>query len=370
MQIQYARKQPEAGKPDIGRLLKQAFDQYFETNKTTQYANTAMWIKVWGGLALWAATWFLVIFGNFSGWALVGAGILHGLTHLFIPFNISHDASHHAISAGERMNRLLSHSLDLIGVSSFFWNHGHNYEHHGYINVLGKDSNIEGYGLMRFSPDEKPKPHYRFQHLYALGVYALTTLNYVSLKDFKFALQFAREKRSIPAVDLIKLILFKVFYFTYMLVIPIMVLDVAAWKVIAFYLSLHLLLGWILSLVFLCGHLTEDAVFPEYETADTINETWTEHVIRTTGNFGLYNPVFTWLVGGINLHLVHHLYPRICHIHYGPLTHIAKKVLEENGYTFRYSGNFIQAIISHFRFLKKLGNTTHYEPALPYVKTA
>jgi hypothetical protein len=50
------------------------------------------------------------------------------------------------------------------------------------------------------------------------------------------------------------------------------------------------------------------------------------------------------------------------------LTHIAKKVLEENGYTFRYSGSFGQSVISHFRFLKKLGNATPYKPALPYLQ--
>jgi len=369
MQINYSRHSRNNEKTDIARLLKQAFDGYFEANNTTQYANTAMWIKIWGGLGMWAATWFFLIFGNFSGWALIGAGLLHGLTHLFIPFNISHDASHHAISQKEWVNKMLSYSLDLIGVSSYFWNHGHNYEHHGYINVLGKDSNVEGYGMMRFSPDEKPKPWHRFQHLYALGVYSLATFNYATVKDFKFIRQFIKEKRKIPADVLIKLIASKVFYFSYMLVIPIMVLDVAAWQVIAFYLCLHFVLGSILSLVFLCGHLTEEASFPEYETANTINETWTEHVIRTTGNFGLYNPVLTWLVGGINLHLVHHLFPRICHIHYGPLTHIAKKVLEENGYTFRYSGNFIQSIRSHFRFLKKLGQAVPYKPAMPYLQT-
>ncbi len=177
MQINYSRHSRNNEKTDIARLLKQAFDGYFEANNTTQYANTAMWIKIWGGLGMWAATWFFLIFGNFSGWALIGAGLLHGLTHLFIPFNISHDASHHAISQKEWVNKMLSYSLDLIGVSSYFWNHGHNYEHHGYINVLGKDSNVEGYGMMRFSPDEKPKPWHRFQHLYALGVYSLATFN-------------------------------------------------------------------------------------------------------------------------------------------------------------------------------------------------
>jgi linoleoyl-CoA desaturase len=367
MEIHFAKSKTLANDVDIRKQLNQAFSRYFKEKGISRHANSMMWVKVFGGLLFWIGSYFVVILGGLEGWPLLFVAVFHGLTHLFIPFNISHDASHHAISDKAWVNKLLIYTLETIGVSSFFWNQGHNHEHHGYINVLGKDSNIDGYGMLRFSPDEKPKPAFRFQHWYALFVYALTTINYVTLKDLKNARQYVREKGSVPVKEIAIMLFFKVFYYTYMIVIPALVLDVALWQVLLVYLGIHLMIGSILSLVFLCGHLTEDAYFPQYDTHRSINETWTEHVIRTTGNYGLENPVLTWLVGGINLHLVHHLYPRICHIHYDALSRIAQQVLEENGQTFRYSGSFWQAIGSHFRFLKTMGNAKTYNPALPYL---
>ncbi|MEO8721607.1 MAG: hypothetical protein ABI297_00540 [Ginsengibacter sp.] len=51
----------------------------------------------------------------------------------------------------------------------------------------------------------------------------------------------------------------------------------------------------------------------------------------------------------------HHLYPRICHVHYKAISGIVKKTADE--YNLRYNANpsFRGAILSHIRLLKKLG---------------
>jgi NADPH-dependent stearoyl-CoA 9-desaturase len=49
------------------------------------------------------------------------------------------------------------------------WKYSHNYIHHTFTNVLGKDRDI-GYGLLRIDPDQKWSPYYLGNPLYALGL--------------------------------------------------------------------------------------------------------------------------------------------------------------------------------------------------------
>ena len=46
------------------------------------------------------------------------------------------------------------------------WKHGHNYIHHTYTNILGKDRDI-GYGILRMDEDQQWRPYYLGNPLYA-----------------------------------------------------------------------------------------------------------------------------------------------------------------------------------------------------------
>jgi fatty acid desaturase len=49
------------------------------------------------------------------------------------------------------------------------WKYSHNYIHHTYTNILGKDRDI-GYGILRMDEDQPWKPYYLGNPLYALGL--------------------------------------------------------------------------------------------------------------------------------------------------------------------------------------------------------
>ena len=48
------------------------------------------------------------------------------------------------------------------------WRHSHNYMHHTYTNILGKDRDI-GYGILRMSEDQKWRPYYLGNPIYAVA---------------------------------------------------------------------------------------------------------------------------------------------------------------------------------------------------------
>lgn len=355
---------------DLLPELKKRINQYFQDTNQSPQDSPAIYFKVAFWLLAWAGTYALALSGLLQGPLLFLVGFLHGLTHVFIAFNIAHDANHNAISKHHSINRLLSYSLELIGVNSYLWRFGHNQEHHGFLNVEGIDNNIEGYGMLRFSPDAAYKPIFKYQHLYAPFLYALSTINYVTRKDFNLVRAYESKGKKFPASEWATLIISKLLYYTYMIVIPILVLDVAWYWVVLCFLCAHVVMGLILTLTFLCGHLTENAQFPHVNDHNQIERNWAAHVYDTTGDFAVKNAFVCWMVGGINVHIIHHLLPHINHTHYRNVDKIIRQTAEEYGLPYYGFETFSGAIASHFRFLKKMGEAPVASEKTPELVTA
>jgi linoleoyl-CoA desaturase len=81
------------------------------------------------------------------------------------------------------------------------------------------------------------------------------------------------------------------------------------------------------------------------------------HQVETTVGFAHNNPVLTWFLGGLNFQVEHHLFPRVCHMHYPAISRIVEDVAQEHGIRYRRHLSFRAAVASHFRLLRKLGAT-------------
>jgi linoleoyl-CoA desaturase len=337
--------------------LRKRIDENFEKRQASQFADGRMWFKIIFWLGAWVATWLLIMLSGLSGWWLVLFGVLHGFTHLFIAFNIAHDANHGAISLNKTVNNLFSCTLDLIGVNSYLWRFSHNTAHHSYVNVNGVDTSSAGYGIIRFNGQDKWKPAFRYQQYYASFLYAIATLNYVFTKDFALFLQLRKQNSSMsPSLgEWIYLIITKLFYYTYTLVLPTLFLPFSFWQILGVFVLAHALLGFTLALTFQTGHLIEGTSFPPRDEKGNVNKNWAVHIVETTTDYANTNPLLCWLLGGINVHVIHHLYPRICHTHYKELAPIVQATAEEYGLRYQTIPTFREAIVSHFKLLTLLG---------------
>src|SRR4051812_6785360 len=72
------------------------------------------------------------------------------------------------------------------------WKHSHNYIHHTYTNIRGKDKDL-GYEIMRIDPNQPWHPVYLFQPLYNLLLMALFEWG-VAVHDMDIEAIFKREK--------------------------------------------------------------------------------------------------------------------------------------------------------------------------------
>jgi linoleoyl-CoA desaturase len=114
--------------------------------------------------------------------------------------------------------------------------------------------------------------------------------------------------------------------------------------------------GLVLSMVFQLAHTVEDAAFPvPCAITSKLEDEWAIHQVRTTANFATDNKVVSWLVGGLNFQIEHHLFPKISHVHYPAISKIVQQVCAEFDVTYNNYKHTRSAIASHVGYLRQMG---------------
>jgi linoleoyl-CoA desaturase len=349
-------------KTQFFNVLKQRVDDYFIENKISQHANGLMYFKSFFMLALHYIPYALIITGVATGWAFWLCWVGIGLGLAGIGMSVMHDANHGAYSSSNFVNKMMGYTVSLVGADVNNWKTQHNVLHHTYTNIHDYDEDIDDKGGMRFSPSGQHRKIQRFQVVYAFFFYSLMTLYWIVGKDF---IQFSRYVKEGQNRDIkrdrikkyIQMVAFKLFYYAYMLVLPIMILDVPWWHIIVGFLIMHGVAGLILSVVFQLAHVVEGTSFPLPDANGNIENEWAIHQLNTTADFAAKSHLITFYVGGLNYQAIHHLFPRICHVHYPNIAPIVAQTAKEFGVPYLYYPTFWDALMSHMRMLKKLGRS-------------
>jgi linoleoyl-CoA desaturase len=118
---------------------------------------------------------------------------------------------------------------------------------------------------------------------------------------------------------------------------------------------MHFVAAIILSVVFQLAHTVEGTTHPLPDECGNIENSWAIHQMNTTVNFATHNKWISWYVGGLNFQVEHHLFPRICHVHYPAIAPIVKKTAEEFGVPYLENPTFGKALKSHLTTLQRFG---------------
>ena len=84
-------------------------------------------------------------------------------------------------------------------------------------------------------------------------------------------------------------------------------------------------------------------------------DAWAAHQVRTTVDFARGSRLLTWYLGGLNHQIEHHLFPRVCHVHYPALSPIVERACLDFGLPYSVHETLSGAISSHFRWLRRMG---------------
>ena len=345
-----------AGK-QFGAAVRQRVNAYFKETGINHRADARMGAKVAVMLALFLVPPVLVLTVPMPWWAYLMSTMLAGVGMAGVGMNVMHDALHGATSRHRWVNDLLGSSMYMLGSDVFVWKFLHNEAHHTHTNVLPQDQDINAPGVMRFSEHAPLRRVHRLQHVHAFIFYGLLTLakfvgDYFSMA--RAARDPKHQKRNYPLAYLgmtgVKLLHLFVF-----IGLPLMLTPFTWWQVLLGFLLMHVTASVIMGVVFQLAHVVEGAEQPAPDAEGIIAADWTEHELRTTADFAPRNKLVTWLIGGLNYQIEHHLFPYVSHLHYPAIAPIVQRTAEEFGLPYNVKPTTRQAIRSHVRRLYALG---------------
>lgn len=338
--------------------LRTRVDMYFENNRISRTGNWKLYLKSVVLVTAAITIYLLLLFVDMPAYVSILLCVVFGFTLACVGFNIMHDACHGAYSDRKWINNLLGYSLNALGGNCFLWKWKHNI-HHAYTSVDGMDNDIDKSPLLRQCESQKWIPIHRYQHIYVVFFYAIASLAWIF--GFEFKKYFTRR---VTALDITNMkladhIIFwvsKILYLILYGVLPAILLGFNNWLI--GFIIMHVSMGFTLSFVFQLGHVVEPTSFisvDELQNHQAGRIEWAEHQVRSTANFAIDNAVISWFVGGLNYQVEHHLFPRVCHIHYPALSTIVRKACADYHLPYHCYPNMQKALDSHFRQMRALG---------------
>lgn len=285
--------------------------------------------------------------------------ILSGFGMAGIGMGVMHDAIHGSYSKNKKINTLLSYTFNLIGANATIWRIQHNVLHHTYTNIDNADDDLNAPFFLRFSPHAKHYWVHQFQHIYIWFFYGISTISWITTKDFvrlkRYRSMGFLDKKHEYSKTLISMVAWKLFYYSYALILPMIMLPFSWYVILLAFISMHFVTGMLVSIVFQIAHIMPANDFPLPDNKGNMEDDWYRHQFATTSNFSPKSKILFWLIGGLNYQVEHHVLPDVCHIHYKNLTKIVADTALEYNMPYNVKKSMAHAIWDHTKMLRALG---------------
>lgn len=243
------------------------------------------------------------------------------------------------------------------------WRHTHNYQHHTYTNVLGRDHDI-GYGTVRIFAEQRWRPYYLLQPIWAT-LQAIFFQGAIAVFDLKLD-RYLRRKAplrklmaKLPAVGRkVRRQLLKDY-----LVFPLLA-GPHCLAVLCGNLLANLLRNlWTFAVIF-CGHFTEHAeVFPASVLDNESRGAWYRRQLRGSSNL-TGSKFFHILTGNLSHQIEHHMFPTIPARRYAAMAVTVREICQRYGQHYN-SGSFARQFLTVLARLAR-----HSLPSRPVRKPA
>lgn len=353
------KKNKSTGSKDFYTTVRERVNNYFEENGISKHANTEMVSKTIILISAFVISYGLIISNMLSPWLMLVLAAFNGFVTALIGLNVSHDAIHGAYSTNKKTNKLLGLTFNFIGANDYMWKINHNQTHHIVTNIPEHDGDIDQIDLIRIQPQQPRWYIHRFQHIYMFLLYAFASISWVLSKDYNTFFQAHSKKnrngRKFPYKELFRMLGYKLFYYFTIIAIPFMVIDLPWYQILLGLGVLHIVEGLTLTIIFQLAHVVEQTDFPVPDTKGNILNTWAVHQMYTTANFARKSRLVSYLCGGLNFQVEHHLFPKICHVHYPAIAPIVKQTAEEYNLPYNENESLGSALASHCRLMKDFG---------------
>jgi fatty acid desaturase len=210
------------------------------------------------------------------------------------------------------------------------WRHSHNYEHHTFTNIRGKDRDL-GYEIMRIDPHQPWHPVYLLQPFYNVLLMAFFEWG-VAVHDLNASAIRSGEKPRAQVIEELKAIGGKARGQIVKDYVAFPLLSGRAFKsTLAANFTANLVRNvWAYSIIF-CGHFPDQTyTFSEEEVAQETRGGWYVRQLLGAANID-GRPLFHLLTGNLSFQVEHHLYPDMPSSRYAEVAPRVRAICERYG---------------------------------------
>ena len=304
---------------------------------------------------LYFAMYLIAIFNGKNPIVYTGCFTLMGINIVLIYLNLIHEAAHNNIFKTRKYNRWVLKLFDLLGANSFIWERRHILSHHAFPNVDGWDTDVEQSGPILVYPHAEAKGLQKYQHRFFLLVYPLYLFNWMFIRDFRDFFDrdriIQKTQAKIPVAEKVRMILYKLFYFFYQIIIPVIFFGVS-WQLALGSWFLQILVASSFALfVLLPLHAVEHNEFPKTDESGNLPYGWLRHQLEVTNDLTNHNQFIRYVLGNFNYHVAHHLFPNYSYEYYPEITEEIRIFAKEHNLNYKQYSLF-EALKMHYRLLK------------------
>jgi NADPH-dependent stearoyl-CoA 9-desaturase len=210
------------------------------------------------------------------------------------------------------------------------WRHSHNYEHHTFTNIRGKDRDL-GYEIMRIDPHQRWHPIYLLQPLYNLLLMGFFEWG-VAIHDLNGEAIRTGEKPKRQVVEELKAIGAKARRQIVKDYIAFPLLSGRAFKsTLAANFTANIIRNvWAHSIIF-CGHFPDQTyTFSEQDVAEETRGGWYVRQLLGSANID-GGPLFHLLAGNLSFQVEHHLFPDMPSSRYAEIAPRVREICRRYG---------------------------------------
>jgi linoleoyl-CoA desaturase len=171
-----------------------------------------------------------------------------------------------------------------------------------------------------------------------------------------------------PPGALLFAVMAKLAYLFCLLALPMLITPYGPLQVLLGFAAMHGILSLLLALVLMPAHLFEATHYPVRNGQGRMAGNWAVHQMLTTIDYSRSSRLCNFLLGGFNINVAHHLFPKICHVHLVQVSEIIKQTAAEYGIPYNETSLW-GAIKSHFKTLRQLGRQENFTPASPFIQS-
>ena len=340
------------------QALKDKVDRYFTEHQLHPAGNGKLLGKSLFQVGLAITLYVVLVF--FTPGLLLSVllcGVL-GINLAAIGFNVMHEGGHQSFSRHKWLNNVSAYALNGLGASSYFWKVKHNVNHHTYTNIEGHDSDIDVRPFLRLTEHQPRRRFHQFQHLYWFFFYSISYVAWVFyhdfLKYFSGRIALGADTKKMPVREHVIFWLTKAVFLSVYIVLPVLMVGPLA--ALLGFLIVTCVCGLFIAVVFQLAHVVQNThFFSSDEENHRIEQEWALHQVSTTSNFATRNRFISWLLGGLNFQVEHHLFPRVSHVHYPKISELVRETCREFNVAYLEYPSMRTALRSHLLHLKMMG---------------